>query len=479
MLKTIYSIISLCLLITVNINVFAEIPEKHLKKVKKGYLKFKKNGVYIHAYVPQTYNHKNKYTLIIALHRKDGSGEEFLPQLQLGFSNNKNIIIACPDSANQWDWDGTDHNNYRAIEKVYKYFNKRYNIDADKNFLLGNADGGRFLTFMLATGTGPQRAKKKKILTMFSGLIIIATESQYEFSNKLWAFETKFSTPPILYLHSRYDTTSVYLRARRTKEILRKSGITVHYIEDTFEWDGYPMHLNEKIFKWCIENKKNKDEIEKVSKKALLPVFNDFKILPVVKSIAKLRKSNRRNFKRNKDNIVTDKPEYRSISEYRISDYDKIIFNVPFEMTEDSENKYSKKAHSILYQNIKVIFQTFDKNKHMTFTDEFRIVGLDEGSKSIRKYKRKNYGKIFKKSDKLIDQKASLRKGEIKKIQFKVPFDRDVHFKAVQIFKSGKLAAFKIFPKNTDYKDFPLFAHLVKNKGKADEIPATLPIWLE
>jgi poly(3-hydroxybutyrate) depolymerase len=238
---------------------------------------FKSNHLVIHVFVPESYDPKKEYPLLLALHSNNNTGQSFLPNLQLEAAK-KQWIVACPDSNNVDTWDTIEfQKDLNILKRTFRKLKNHFHLDPKKHYLLGDQSGGYFLLFLLT--------KEPIFLKDFMGIIVINTETQSAFENKLWSTHIQKKEPkPILYLQARDHPNIVYLRAQWTRDWFRNKGFPVRYVEESSFGGGYPFHLNQKIFDWCENKKSDGDEIKNDPLSTPMPLSKEFEILSFKKT---------------------------------------------------------------------------------------------------------------------------------------------------------------------------------------------------
>ena len=110
--------------------------------------------------------------------------------------------------------------------------------------------------------------------------------------------------------------------------------------------------------------------------------------------------------------------------------------------------------------DIEVIFKAYNDNKENVHYDIYRFTGLEPGEKNLSEYRRKNYGQIPSKSDAEIDQIKTFNSSRGATVKFNLPKGKKYEYASFQVFKSGHLAAFAMYPKGTDHREFKDLAHI-------------------
>lgn len=432
--------------------------QKLKKDIKTGYFNFKSNvsfaniQIVFNVYVPENYDENYAYPVIIALHRKEGTGQEFMNLIQ-DSAKKHDFIVVCPDSENQYSWDTTKKSNKHILNEAYSYISTHYNIDNSKIFLLGHGEGAKYLIYLLTCSVLPN------FINNVSGFIISGTEIQILFIDNRWKLpglnisnHWKFPSSnikiPILYLQSRSDTESLYSRARFTRDILLKQGFLVEYIEKE-SFDGYPIELNDKIFNWCLGAKKSINEIETFKRSAQV-VTNEFEI----KAIA---------FQRFDLEDTELKLKYRFGSKYVVSIKSLKNFDL------DKKSDFKK-----IYNNISAKLKLFDRDKNLIYFGENRLTGFDPGDHDKREYLRKKYNKMQTKTEKQIEKENSIKNKQIVSVEFYPALDTKPFYAAAFVYKSGALAAFDMYPKNSNYLAFDELSNIVLNKESSEANPDKL-----
>lgn len=413
------------------------------KPIEVGYFHFKRTIAHIHAYVPEDYDPARQYPLIIALHRQGGTAQQLIPDLQL-HADRHDFILACPDSENQFNWEVEElylQRNLSIIKQTHKYFRKRYNLAPDRQFLMGQGfGGGTFIFFLLS--------KTHSLLNRFDGVIVMGAESQTEFEEGDWTRPHPHSrhAVPILYINARDSTQVPYTRSRWMRDFFRSRGYLVHYIEIASAGNIYPARLNPKIFEWCLQDKHSFDDIEEPPPVRPMPVTGEFDISFFGLNAPGIMKS----------------AEAKELVSSSVQQKDRqtpgrgtVSFRVAFRPDYEFMRKDRKIDIKDVYRNIRVIVRVFDQNKKLTYSNETRFFGLDEGNRQIRDYKREYYGAIFNASDRQVDYLESLQGGEAAVVNIEIPYDRPREYAAVKIFKGEKLVAFRMYPEGVDHKQFP------------------------
>ena len=430
--------------------------------IKKGYFMVKINYpadryFYVHAYVPETYTPQKKYPLLIAFHRSGGTGQEFLPQLQVQ-TQNSGFIIVCPDSSKNDLWTALYDANVSILKRVLDHFHKKYSIDLRKQYLLGQGEGGKFILSLLV------HEYSKNTLNDISGVILSGTEAMNEFQHRTWILPKPLSnrsspveTVPVLYLQSRTDNSTPLVRAKWTKTYLSEMGYPVHYIEGDSWGGGFPDGLNPRIIAWCLGEKKSLEEIAPETAPTPLYPTNEFRILNI-----QLMKGASTDHARKAETAKVAQTEGNEKLKYegnRNKGYNFVYVSIRSDKNFDSPDQ--KEHLGDIYKNLSIVLKVYDLNKSLTYTDEKLLRGMSPGDKDIRDYKKKYYKTIFSRGDKQIDRENSLKTGEIKTLNFPVPMNAPCDYVAALIYKSGKLVSVKMHPKDAKTKDFPDLSNIV------------------
>ena len=158
-------------------------------------------------------------------------------------------------------------------------------------------------------------------------------------------------------------------------------------------------------------------------------------------------------------------------------------FTIHLKALKDISKTDQKKAFKEKNTDIEVIFKAYNENREIIHYDLFRFTGLEAGEKALTEYRRKNYGQIPQKSEASIDQLKSFISSRKATIKFNLPKGEKYKFASFQVFKTGHLGAFSMYPKGTDHKEFKDLAHInlpvkkeITDKEKADKKPELKPL---
>ncbi len=437
----------LCLLLNCILIIHPAYSSKNELKIKTGYYvaSFKPLSM-LHVYVPSDYSPDKKYPFLLCLHRPEGNGEEFMNILQDGLKPYK-VIIACPDSENHYTW-GTKAKSYNdntlIIKKTLRYIKKHYSINPKQTFLLGQGGvaeepwktgGAYFLLYLINC------KKEIKLLKDFSGFVLSGAEFEVFFDkgvSKLDVPDLKnppSSLKPILYIQSRKDSQSSYLAARWTRDQLRKVHYPVHYMEGE-NWEGFPISQIPVIMDWLLNEPKNfRDDIETENISESIIPTDEFSI----SGIPTTRKGNL--------DVISPLSEKLLISLRALKDLNQ-------------KSTAHGKNFKVPYTDVEVMFKAYNKKHEMVHYDIYRFTGLEPGQKNLREYSQNNYAQIFSKSETQIDHDTTFISSREAIVSFTLPKGKKYQYASFQVFKSGHLAAFSIFPRGTDHREFKDLAHI-------------------
>jgi hypothetical protein len=395
---------------------------------------FKSGPSLIHVFVPESYNPQKQYPLLLALHPNNNTGESFLPNLQLEAAK-KQWIVACPDASNVDTWNTTDfQKDLNILKRTLRKLKNHFHLDPKKRYLLGDQTGGYFLLFLLT--------KEPIFLKDFMGIIVINTEVQSAFENKLWSTHIqKKELKPILYLQARDHTNAVYLRAQWTRDWFRNKGFPVRYVEESSFGGGYPFHLNLKIFDWCENEKSDGDEIKNDPTSIPMPLSKEFEIL---------------SFEKTSSDHKTGSSVQRSRVGISQTNYDapSRVGNFSYSLSFQPKKTWEKNIKST-YHTVRVELKAFDVNKRLTFLQTTGYFGKDDHAVDIQKYKHKKYGILAKESPDQMEYFNTLQGGQTANVIFEVPRDRDQTFVAAIVYKDTVPVAFTMLPETANPADFP------------------------
>lgn len=446
MKKTLSRLLYFLLIAVLSPAVFSSNPFSGKSKIKTGYYVVSFKPLFmLHVYIPSDYSADKKYPFLLCLHRPEGNGEEFMNILQNDMKPYK-AIIACPDSENHYTWGITAksyNKNTLIIKKTLRYLKNRYSINPEQTFLLGQGGvaeeswktgGAYFLLYLINC------KKEIKLLKDFSGFIVSGAEFQVFFDKGVTKLDIPASLKPspllkpILYLQSRRDSQSSYLAARWTRDQLRKVHYPVHYMEGE-AWDGFPISQIPVIMDWLLNEQKNfRDDIEPETISEYILPTDEFSI----SATQTTRKGNL--------DVISPLSEKISISLRALKDL--------------SHSTVQEAPFKVPYTDVEIRFKAYNEKHEIVHYSIYRFTGLEPGQKSLREYSQNNYAQIFSKSEAQIDHDTTFISSKEAIVSFPLPKGKSYQFASFQVFKSGHLAAFSMYPKDTDHRDFKDLAHI-------------------
>lgn len=102
------------------------------------------------VHLPQDFNHKNIYPVVIAFHAGGSNTNQLKDWSNLNYkADEENFIVVYPYSKqSSWDLD-KESNDISYTQKIIKSLNKRFNIDQNQIFATGHSSGAMF-TYLLS-----------------------------------------------------------------------------------------------------------------------------------------------------------------------------------------------------------------------------------------------------------------------------------------------------------------------------------------
>ena len=162
-------------------------------------------------HVPQNYNAKTAYPLIVCLHGAGFVGDSYIDRWQSRLG--ANAILVCPTMANGAWWSPEGE---QLVLKVIDEISLEYHINPDKIFLTGMSNGGIGVYLI-----GMFHADRFAGISPMAGGI----------PNEIFPFLKNFSNTGIYIIHGAHDQVMPVTLSREASDYLKKTGISYTYRE--------------------------------------------------------------------------------------------------------------------------------------------------------------------------------------------------------------------------------------------------------
>ncbi len=96
----------------------------------------------VHVLVPEKYDSKKAYPLVVALHGQDGSGEQFVRVAAKLLGKQANEFIVAAPADYEGVWLGSPQDATDDPTAILRALRRKYHIDTDRVYLLGYSLGG-------------------------------------------------------------------------------------------------------------------------------------------------------------------------------------------------------------------------------------------------------------------------------------------------------------------------------------------------
>ncbi|MBV1905169.1 MAG: hypothetical protein KUG75_03765 [Pseudomonadales bacterium] len=190
----------------------------------------------ISIYVPEYYDKKKQWPLVVALHGGSGHGADSL-WTWLREARSRGFIVLSPTSiGNTWSLMGEDH-NAETLRRIVADSCEQWNIDTQHILLTGMSDGA---TYSLLQGL-PEA-------TPFTHLAPVSGTFHPMLLDGIASIEKK----PIYLVHGALDWMFPVSTARLARDYLSESGADVVYRELDDLSHTYPREENTHILDWFL-----------------------------------------------------------------------------------------------------------------------------------------------------------------------------------------------------------------------------------
>lgn len=187
-------------------------------------------------YVPERYDGRADWPLIVALHGGGGDGREFL-WTWLREARSRGFLLLAPSSAGStWSMTGPDVDAVR-LERLIDWLGERWRIDRARMLLTGLSDGA---TYALLRGLAPDAA--------FSA--IAAGAGVLHPANVANGNLARARGKPIYLVHGALDWLFPVALARAARDALSRAGAALVYEELVDLSHAWPREENVRILDW-------------------------------------------------------------------------------------------------------------------------------------------------------------------------------------------------------------------------------------
>jgi len=209
-------------------------------------------GMSYSLFVPDKYNKKKRWALVIGLHDKSVRSEAFLELLKVALGPNPEVLIACPQAPtsqslteegviqalSDWNRQETDPLVYALMLDLLR----RYRVDLERVLLLGVGSGGTHC-YGLALAH-PE---------FFQGVAVVYA------SLPEWAKPQLAGAPSLPFLlMAPGEEADLFASMSQTKTALIDAGAKLEWASTDLPPAGFPVHHGQLILKWWQKLKKKK-----------------------------------------------------------------------------------------------------------------------------------------------------------------------------------------------------------------------------
>ncbi len=189
-----------------------------------------------HLYVPERYDPRVAWPLVVALHGGFGHGRDFL-WTWLREARSRGVLLLAPTSrGTTWSLQGPDVDE-PALRSMIEYVAERWNVAADRVLLTGLSDGG---TYSLLAGLA--EAAPYTHLACISGVLHPDNAANGNLG--------RAAGRPVYLAHGALDWMFPVGVARAAQAALTEAGADVRYREIADLSHTYPREENARILAW-------------------------------------------------------------------------------------------------------------------------------------------------------------------------------------------------------------------------------------
>ncbi len=187
-------------------------------------------------YVPESYDGKAAWPLVVALHGGSGAGADFL-WTWLTFARGRRFLLLAPTSAGPtWSMMGPDI-DAAAIRSMVEYVQSNWRVDPERVLLTGLSDGATYSLLLGLSEDSPFTA-----LAPVSGVLHPASFANGNLQ--------RAAGRRIYLVHGALDWLFPVELARAAHEELLRAGADVIYREIADLSHTYPREENDRILEW-------------------------------------------------------------------------------------------------------------------------------------------------------------------------------------------------------------------------------------
>lgn len=182
------------------------------------------------CFIPETYDGKSNWPMVIALHGGYGTGRDFI-WYWLREARSRKFLLAAPNSTGS-TWSFDNETDQIAINEMVTKLSLRYRIDPKRILLTGFSDGAIYSLIL-----GLQENSPFIALAPISGVL----------------HPVNLQTAPqkrIYMTHGSWDWMFSIEKARQAADILRKAGANMTFKEIEQLSHTYPREQNRFILDW-------------------------------------------------------------------------------------------------------------------------------------------------------------------------------------------------------------------------------------
>ena len=187
-------------------------------------------------YVPEYYDAKRRYPLIVALHGGSGHGRDFL-WTWLASARGRGAILLSPTAIGRtWALEAPEA-DVANIEDMVQHVAKHWRIDPARRLLTGMSDGGTFCYLAGLRADSPFTHLAPSSASFNAFLMVESSQA-------------RLAGLPIYLLHGARDWMFPVATARKAKAVLRVAGAAVTYRKIKDLSHTWPQEENPRILDW-------------------------------------------------------------------------------------------------------------------------------------------------------------------------------------------------------------------------------------
>lgn len=193
-------------------------------------------------YVPENYDARKKYPVVVALHGGSGHGRDFLWSW-LKTARSRGALLITPTSVGgTWSLMGPDEDSPN-LERILAYVDEHWPIDRSHMLLTGMSDGGTF-TYVQGLMTSSPFTHLAPVSASFHPFLLEVVDRE------------RLTDLPIYLVHGAKDWMFSIDIARTANRALSGGGANVVYREIADLSHTYPRDENTQIMDWFLDGKR-------------------------------------------------------------------------------------------------------------------------------------------------------------------------------------------------------------------------------